>query len=262
MDPEAKSCQVLTTISPSTSACQSPAPQHLPPILGSGSESASSQPAGLAASSFFNLPRKARGSIYKRVLMVAHPIYLFQDTGSRVETFAPDRPPRWLALLFTNRQANSEASAILYGMNNFSLLDTTRQQVGLLQAFITCIGPVNASFLSHLCINFPVVEGQPGKPRLKEDGIQSLKLLQEKCTSLTTLETHIYSNNSGGLTGKDQDSSQFIREALLQFDVQLRAIPSLDKIVIRVYGGTPTPSAMEFMQGFGWVVLPGNKDRW
>jgi len=262
MDPKRKSFQASTTTSPSTSPSHSPAPQQLPPVPGSGSERAFSQPVGSAAINFFSLPGKARDNIYKRVLIVAHPLYLFQDPGSRVETFAPERPFRWLALLYTNRQMKSEAGAVLYGMSNFTFLDTTRQQVGLLQAFLNCIGPVNASLLSHLCINFPVIEGQPGESKLREDSLQSLKLLQEKCINLTTLETHFYSNNSSGLTRMDQDNLQFIREALSQFDVQLKAIPSLDKIIVRVYGGTPTPSVMEFMQGFGWVVLPGNRNQW
>lgn len=45
-----------------------------------------------------------RNKSYRRMLVVAHPVFLFQDAGSRVETFAPDRPFRWLSLLYTNRQ--------------------------------------------------------------------------------------------------------------------------------------------------------------
>jgi hypothetical protein len=43
-------------------------------------------------SNIFGLPRKIRNDIYERVFYVPHPLYLFQDTGSRVETFAPERP--------------------------------------------------------------------------------------------------------------------------------------------------------------------------
>ncbi len=123
-------------------------------------------------------------------------------------------------------------------MNNSSLATSysiTRSD-GILQAFLNCIGPVNASLLSHLCINFPVIEGQTGEFKLGEDSLQSLKLLQEKCIHLTTLETHFNSNNSSGLIAMDQDDLQFIREALSQFNVQLRAIPPLDNIILRVSG--------------------------
>ena len=211
---------------------------------------------------FFNLPQKARYNIYERMLIVAHPIYIFQDVGSGVEMFAPETPPRWLALLYVDRQMNYEARAILYGMNKFALLNTKRHQVGLLQSFTECIGLVNTSFLSHLCIDFPVIEAQPGEPKLKEDDLQSLKLIQKECTNLRTLETHIHNYDSSKISKMDQESYKFYQEAFSQFDVQLKAIPSLAKIILRVSGGTPTPSVMEFMQGFEWTILPGNRDRW
>lgn len=134
--------------------------------------------------SIFSLPGKIRRNIYARVLVVAHPLFLLQDTGSQVvETFAPEKPFRWLALLRTNRQVHDEASAVLYGLNHFTFMDTTQHQGDLLQSFLNCIGTVNAGRLAHIGINFPVVEtaeGQPGKVMLRDDDLYSLKLLQEK----------------------------------------------------------------------------------
>jgi hypothetical protein len=139
-------------------------------------------------------------------------------------------------------------------------MDTTQQQGGLLKSFLNGIGSVNAGLLSHLCINFPIaesVDGQPGEVMLGEDDLYSLKLLQEKCTKLTTLETLIYSQNSRRLINPSHDDSQFIREALSKIDAQLKAIPSLKKIIVRSYNGTPAPLVMELMQGLGWAILPG-----
>jgi hypothetical protein len=219
-----------------------------------------SQRTSLVPISIFSLPVDIRNNIYRRVLIVPHPLYLFQDTGSQVvETFAPDRPSRWLALLYTNRQIHDEARAVLYGLNSFTFMDTTQHQGGLLQSFLNCIGSINAGLLSHLCINFPVVEsvdGQPGQAILREDDLYSLKLLQDKCTKLTTLETLIYGRNSRCLINPSYDDSQFIREALSQIDAQLKAIPSLEKIIVRSYDGTPAPAVMELMRGLGWVILP------
>ncbi|KAN0094019.1 hypothetical protein V8E51_017203 [Hyaloscypha variabilis] len=209
----------------------------------------------------FSLPVGIRNDIYKRVLVVPHPLYLFQDTGSQVvETFAPDRPSRWLALLYTNRQIHSEARAVLYGSNHFTFMDTTQHQGDLIQSFLNCVGSVNAGLLSHLSINFPVaesVDGRPGQVMLREDDLYSLKLLQEKCAALTTLETLLYSRNSRRLTNPSHDDSQFIRGALSQIDAQLKAIPSLKKIIVRFYDGTPTPEVMELMQNVGWLILRG-----
>jgi hypothetical protein len=125
MDSEEKTFQISATISPATRTSGSQATQHLPPIPGSRPKGALSQPAGSAGISFFSLPREIRNKIYKIVLIVAHPVFLFQDAGSRVETFAPDRPFRLLSLLYTNRQMHNEAIPVLYGMNNFSLVDST-----------------------------------------------------------------------------------------------------------------------------------------
>lgn len=211
---------------------------------------------------FSTLPHKASYNIYERMLIVAHPIYIFQDIGSRVEMFAPETPHRWLALLHINRQINHEASAVLYGRNKFALMNTTRHQVGLLHDFMKCIGPVNTSFLSHLCVDFPVIEGQPPELDFREDDLQSLNLIQENCTNLRTLEMHIHNYNSSSISKMDQDSSEPYRGALSRLDVQLKAIPPLAKVILRVGGGTPSPSVIAFMQGLGWTVLPGNRDQW
>lgn len=211
---------------------------------------------------FLDLPERVRYDIYERVLVVSHPIYLFQGKGSRVETFAPDIPGCWLALLHSNGQTYREASAVLYGMNCFTLVDTTQQQVCLLQSFLDCIGSVNANILSHLCINFPVVENredQSHEVKLRDDGRQSLRLLQEKCANLTTLETFVHSDNSSFLTKPYKGNSQFVREALLRIDAQLNAISSLKKIIVRVYIDTLTSSVMDMMRGLGWVVVFGDR---
>lgn len=213
--------------------------------------------------SFFSASREVRDRIYKMVLIIPHPVFLFQDTGSRVETFAPDRPHQWLSLLYTNRQMHNEATLVLYGMNSFSLVDTTRQQIGLLQAFVDCIGSVNAESLSYLYINFPVAEvigDPPGKVKLRDDSLQSLKLLQEKCTNLKTLDLCIHNKNSKVLIQTDQGNSRSMQDTLSQIDVQLKTILSLNEIIVRVRDATPIPTlVIEAMQELGWVVLRGHR---
>ena len=231
---------------------------------GSRPRSVLSQPVGSAGTSFFSIPRAIRNNIYERVLIVAHPVFHFQDAGSRVETFAPDRPFRWLSLLYTNRQMHNEAIPVLYGMNNFSLVDSTPKQVGLVQTFFDCIGSVNAGLLSHLCINFPVaesIEGQPGNVKVRDDSLQTLKLLRGKSTNLTTLETFIYGRTSMGLTETDQDNSQFTQDGLSQINAQLKAIPSLNRVIVRILGETLTLPVIESMQGLGWVILRSHGKR-
>lgn len=214
-------------------------------------------------SRLFSLPRKVRKDIYRRVLVVAHPLYLFTEgTSHKIELFAPERPVRWLALLYANRQLYAEASATLYGSHQFVLVDTTRSQANLLQSFLDLIGSVNAGHLSHMCINFPVAESvgcEAGEVTLREDDLRGLKLLQMKCCNLTTLKTFVHSQNSRDLVMASHDSknSQCVRETLSQVDAQLKAIRSLCRILVRLYDGPLAPEVTELMQSFGWDVSPG-----
>ncbi|KAH7157746.1 hypothetical protein B0J13DRAFT_180102 [Dactylonectria estremocensis] len=147
-------------------------------------------------------------------------------------------------------------------MNRFILVDETQQQVGLLRSFLNGIGSVNAGLLTHLSINFPVTEStedQPSEVEIREDGLQSLRLLQASCTNLTTLETFAHGQNSRFLTEADEDSSQLVQEGLPQIDSQVKAIPSLKNIIVRVYVRTLPLSIIELMQGLGWVVIFGDR---
>jgi hypothetical protein len=212
--------------------------------------------AGSAAFKFLHLPKEIRIYIYCKVLTVPHALYLFQEPNAHVELFAPDKPHRWLALLLTNRQTRNEASVELYGTNQFHLVDTTPQQVKLLQTFLDIIGSENAASVSRLPINFPVLEdeyGRPGDVKFRDDSLQSLELLRENCTKLSTLEILVHSKSNSVFKRADDS----LQQALLLIDAQLKTIPSLGKIVVPVKArdGAPTSAAKEIMQGLGWVVV-------
>ncbi|KAM7210089.1 hypothetical protein V8F06_014529 [Rhypophila decipiens] len=216
-------------------------------------------------SRLFTLPREIRDDIYKRILVVTPALYIFQESGQKIELFAPDRPANrgWLSLLYVSRKIHNEAAAVLYRSHQFILVDTTAAQVKLLESFLDCIG-VNASHISRICINFPAAEDmgvrdQEGKAVLREDGLRSLKLLQERCTNLVTLETHLHSDNSKGLTTASYDSSnsEDVREVLSQINAYLNAIPSLHNVLVRVYSGPLHSLVVSWMQEFGWDVSRG-----
>ncbi|KAK0619585.1 hypothetical protein B0T14DRAFT_585285, partial [Immersiella caudata] len=157
-----------------------------------------------------------------------------QGAGSdEVELFAPGKRAQWLALLSTNRTLWAEASATLYGQHKFVLVETIKSQAGmhLLQTFFDNIGLVNAGYLTHVCIKFPVV------PDLRE-----LKLLKDKCRSLRPLEAFMYSHTSKGLASGSYDlESTSTPEALLEVDAQFKAIPSLRTVLINLHNGPLVP---------------------
>jgi hypothetical protein len=72
---------------------------------------------------------------------------------------------------------NAEASAILYGSNYFTFVDTTPSQADLVQAFLDGIGSANAARLSYLSVNFPAAESQEETTVLREADLRCLKLL-------------------------------------------------------------------------------------
>lgn len=147
-----------------------------------------------ASVGFLDLPDGIRNKIYERVLVMLHPLFLFQERGFPVTNFAPGQPLHWSALLYTNRQISIEASAALYRVNRFELIDVS-PQLGVLQSFLGCIGSVNAASLSYICISLLTalsIDEDSCKVRLGDDGLQCLKLLQGQCTSLSTLETVVH----------------------------------------------------------------------
>ncbi|EMD66394.1 hypothetical protein COCSADRAFT_34949 [Bipolaris sorokiniana ND90Pr] len=213
-------------------------------------------PTRTTTANFFDLPKKARENIYKRLLILRSPIYIFQEPNSPIESFAPDRPFRWLALLRTNRQIHTESSAVLYGMNQFHLVEITPIQAELLKSFLACIGPANSASLSYLCVNFTVAErlgGKTGMIKLTTDSTQTLRLYRDKCAQLSTLETVVHYKNSGFF----RESDDFLQNALPFIDKQLRTIPSLHKIIVRFldFHGIPTAFAKDLMEGLGWIVV-------
>lgn len=215
-------------------------------------------------STILDVPRQVRDNIYKRLLVLGHPLFIFQDSvSSPIESFAPDKPPRWLALLLVNRQVNDEARKVLYDMNHFILVDTSLDEVHLLCSFLDGIGSTNASLLSHLRINFPALEqpqpDQPprGKLTLTQGGLQSVTLLRDQCASLTSLEMLVHTQSSRALVLAGDNDLQSVRDALLPIDAQLKAIPSLTKIIVRFHTEHPADLVVALIQGLGWEVYFG-----
>lgn len=214
----------------------------------------------LSESRLLSLPYELREIIYQYVLVVAPPLYLYHDRGSdKIQLFTPERRRQWLALLFTNRQIYVEATPILYSSAQFTIIDVTHNQAHLLQCFLNRIGPVNARYLSNLCINFPFLasgSSQKGMIILLNDDVRCLKLLQEYCVGLRTLETIVHTKNAKGLARASQDmnGSEYVREALSQVDAHFKTIPSLRRVVVKFHNGPPTRGLTKLMEGLGWVV--------
>ena len=223
---------------------------------------ASSQQPSSGTTGFLSLPQDLRRHIYKNVLVVQHPLFLFKERESQLEAFAPEKPRKWLALFYTNRQIYSEARAVLYESNRFTFVDTTPHQLSLIQSFIGSIGSINTNHLSHLCINFPVVERMLNTDEvvLREDSQTSLTLLRENCVNLKTLEAQVHGENFDNLIQPKHCDAQLLQKGLRQINTQVRAIRSLEIFIVRIYSGVPSSATIESMQEFGWIVFRGDRD--
>jgi len=224
------------------------------------SSTAPSHPAGSGAFKFLCLPEQVRDRIYRLLLVVPHPLFLFQGFGSQVEVFAPDRPALWLSLVYINRQIAREACVTLYGMNRFHLEDTTEErQFHLAELFLNQIGHANAASLSKLSINFPPIQATENEPRrsiLESYSLRTLQLFKTKCASISTLELVVYNKKTFQMFTRDEET---IQEALTNLNDELKAMRSLQSIIIRInYSGQPTVSTKDFMQRLGWDVFVGD----
>lgn len=226
------------------------------------SDMSSSQTSSSTAVGIFILPIEIRYDIFRRVLAVPEPLYLFQDPGCPLEAFMPNRPRAWLALLYTSRQVSHEARAVLYGANHFTLeeVEITNYRSNILKSFITSIGPVNAGFLTRLRISFPATEkahDQLGEIRLREDAVQNLQLLRNNCTGLKKLETLVYDKSSTYLLTESLDNTQSARDVLVRMNAELKGIVSLNTIIVRFCSDSPAPWVRGCLEDLGWIVLIG-----
>ncbi|KAM0551391.1 hypothetical protein ACHAPJ_008500 [Fusarium lateritium] len=230
---------------------------------------ASGEEAGLGSpkDALSNMSPEARKDACKKMLVASGPVLVFQESTSRpVELFVPGKPTQWPALALAKfREYNEqETDAVFYGSNHFNLVDTTtRRETSILQAFLASLTSTHARLLSHLSLSFPVLEAAQEQREalgIQQDGMRSLKLLQDYCTNLKALELYVHKGNAFGLVQEAPSNLQSLHEALSQVDAQLKTFSSLERIVIRYYHDTPAPRVMQLMQGFGWIVLMGDNE--
>ncbi|KAK0726144.1 hypothetical protein B0H67DRAFT_642462 [Lasiosphaeris hirsuta] len=71
--------------------------------------------------------------------------------------------------------------------------------------------------------------------------------------------TCVHRENSSGLVAAagQEDMSPRTKMALAEVKTQLEAIPSLTKVVVRLYNGPLAPEVADLFRSFGWDELPG-----
>jgi hypothetical protein len=191
---------------------------------------------------FFNFAAEIRLKIYEELLVLSEPI-----------TFITHQDPSWPplslskkyglcpALLRANKRVHREASPLLYSSNHFifSNLEPTHRldtKSAFLASFLSQIEHQNASFLRHVCIDFPIFDDyRPGTAVLQEDSSKTLELIRDNCTGIAILETSLRDTFELECADYTVDCSPIAAEALDLLDARFKVISSLEEVIVNVH---------------------------
>ncbi|KAF2802378.1 uncharacterized protein BDZ99DRAFT_202143 [Mytilinidion resinicola] len=193
---------------------------------------------------FLSLPSELRNKIYEEVLMDQEPI----DPWALPYPFQP----LTMELLRVNKTIHREASSLLYAQNRF---DLTVHSPELVDSFLDKIGRNNASHIRHICISFPEVRYLDlHDVTLADDSDHILAKIQTDCINLRTLTTSLDSIyvTEGGLD--ETGSPSIVVETFALVDSRLRAIPSLQEIIVEVYEKDASAYVRREMESHGWTI--------
>lgn len=262
-------------------------PQACSPNISETRKDALPQQAGAGPVNLLGtLPVEVREDIYKRVLVLADPIVLYQrdppliqEDGGFWEGLGRIRaeklPSQWLALLRANRQIHNEAIVVVYSLNHFQFKDKyqgehysdlprwKQRQNFFLRDFVSYVRPRTARLVSHVAVDFPVVLRERWRDNILiwEHDLHSLKVLRTKYTGLTTLRLRLRSRRLENVaeTHMSDITLRWIQELLTQVKGQLKAI----KKVTMLCWDPLDPLLVDFMEDLGWEVLvePGREGR-
>jgi hypothetical protein len=203
---------------------------------------------------FFDLPKEIRLQIYSELLVHPEPIVL-------VAAYGPPSPPLLRsrrnglcpALLQLNKQAHSEASPLLYSNNRFRFPDIWNlTDSAHIAPFLLQIGP-QANLVRHIRISFPTFDDfRHSSASLHEAHIKNLELIRDTCTSITTLELSLHSDDTNGAFR----NSTFLDQALNLLDMRFKAILSLKKVIVnfQIYSEEEFSDDWVKMRDRGWTV--------
>jgi hypothetical protein len=209
---------------------------------------------------FFDLPGEVRNKIYEELLIHSNTIFL---NVARCNLDPPLYSAEFIhlcpAILQVNKKAHREASSILYSRNCFEV-----ENFELFASFLDQIGPQNAGFLRRLVIAFPAFhnDGHSVGITLQDDGLRTLDLIRDKCQNIVTLETSLHTTTAMEICLDEAESPRAAEQALALVDARLKAIPSLQELLVHVYDEPINIPLREKMRDYGWIIKIAERDQW
>ncbi|TVY28417.1 hypothetical protein LHYA1_G002829 [Lachnellula hyalina] len=201
---------------------------------------------------FRDLPSELRNRIYQLCLLEQEPIDPYSHWSPR-EGLTP-------GLLRVNKTVHREASPLFYAHNRFDFTLATPEQVA---SFLGTIGSNNANYIQHIHVDFPIFRDlESGNITLEEGSMGVFANIQNICTNLSTLTTHVYSTNDTVMKLDALDDPKIATEALTLVNTRFRAILSLRDINVEVYKYGPSEDIKSKMENLGWTVSATFVEEW
>lgn len=146
------------------------------------------------SANFLSLPSELRNNVYEQVLVLREPIACPTQQG--LERLQLQLGSLTLGLLRTNKAVRREASSILYAQNRFDFTVCTSEDV---TSFLEQIGPNNASYIRHICVDFPKFHHLNPHDIGREDSVRSLEKIR-RFKAISSLQEVIIEVNEDGLS--------------------------------------------------------------
>ncbi|KFZ17306.1 hypothetical protein V501_01798 [Pseudogymnoascus sp. VKM F-4519 (FW-2642)] len=197
---------------------------------------------------FLELPSELRNQIYELCLLHKEPLALWTGFNQRHELST--------SLLRTNKTLHHEASSILYAYNRFDFTIATPERIAL---FLQTIGRVNAGYIQHVSVDFPIFyHGELSGVTLLDDSISIFASIQGSCVNLSTLTAFMGSALTMEFELDEQGNPETIPRVLKLVDTLFRATsPLLKTIIVGVYNNCPRNFITE-MESCGWIIKATN----
>lgn len=196
------------------------------------------------SANFLKLPSELRNRVYGLCLLLQNPIDPWINYSQRQELT--------LGLLRANKTVHREASSLFYAQNRFDFTMATPEDIA---SFLEKIGRNNADYIQHVCVDFPdFYYREPGDVILSDGSMSIFASIQSSCANLSTLTALAYSTENMEDKLEKLDNPKIVT-ILKLVDTHFRAISSLKKIIVGMYGDDPNCFIRREMKNHEWTII-------
>jgi hypothetical protein len=203
---------------------------------------------------FFSLPRELRDQIYVLVLLHEEPLDPWAEIFPR-KKLTP-------GLFRANKTIHHETTSLFYNQSIFELGTGTPRNIA---SFLEQIGRSNADCIRHIHIDFPRLYVNTGYVYLNNYNLGVLVNIRSGFAFLSTLtmsqmdrKAHIAPLDVSPDVDSFAPTAEFeiITEGLKLVDINIRAIASLQDVIVELYEDGLSDHIRGEMKRLGWKIQP------